>query len=85
MLATLSDGQEGAGSVGELAASKDANPSDPKTKQQRKTAKENWQALQKKLLTQVRMRRMAEYFIKIPSLQEKYIEPTFVETNCPRL
>lgn len=34
---------------------------------------------------QVRMRRMAEYFIKIPSLPEQIIEPTFVETNCPRL
>ena len=31
------------------------------------------------------MRRMAEYFMKIPSLPEQLIEPTFVETNCPRL
>lgn len=56
-----------------------------KKQYRRKTAKENWQFLSKQLFFQIKMRKIAEYFMRIPSLPEQVIEPTFVETNCPRL
>jgi hypothetical protein len=62
---------------------KDANQM--RGKYRLKSAKENWDFLRKQLIFQIKMQKIAEYFMRIPSLPEQYIEPTFVETNCPRL
>jgi hypothetical protein len=31
------------------------------------------------------MRRMAEYFFKMPNIPDKYIDRSIMETSCPRL